>query len=150
MIGCFMNFQFVYIDLSGNPTFMELIERLNRTLHDVYENYVPFHFITQQIPPQGPVVDFQLLSAPDDEATKPEDLSLFPFKLQPREFALFPIDVRLMDSSEAITGHFRYQTAVYDRKTILDMVNDYIGILTSAALDPEIRLSTIAVAQERE
>ena len=42
LIGCFMNFQFVHIDLYGNPSFMEIIERLNRRLHDVYENYVPF------------------------------------------------------------------------------------------------------------
>ena len=149
LIGCFMNFQFVHIDMSGDPTFLEIIERLNKTLHDVYANYVPFHFITQQIPPLGPVVDFQLQSASDDEEMKPEDMLLFPFKLQPQEFALFPIDVRLLDSSEEITGHFKYQTSLYDRKTILGMVNDYLGVLTRAAQDPDIRLRNI-IALETE
>ena len=62
IIGCFMNFQFVRVDLSGNPSFEELIDRVNRSLLDVYDNYVPFHFITSVIPPQGPVVNFQLLT----------------------------------------------------------------------------------------
>ena len=143
LIGCFMNFQFVPIDLSGNPTLLEIIERFNRTLHDVYENYVPFHFVTQQIPPQGPVVDFQLLPAPDDGVMYPEGLRFFPFRLQPQEFALFPIDVRLVDYSEAITGHFKYQTALYDGKTIQDMVDDYVNLLTEIAREPDIRLNDI-------
>ena len=140
LIGCFMNFQFVYIDLSGNPTFLELIERLHRTLRDVYENYVPFHFITREIPPQGPVVDFQLQPAPDESAS-PVELSLYPFKLQPQEFALFPIDVRLVDYPETITGHFKYQTAAYNRNTISDMVNDYTDILSMAVQGSDVRLS---------
>jgi acyl carrier protein len=148
LIGCFMNFQFVYIDLSGNPTFLELIERLNKTLHDVYDNYVPFHFITQQIPPQGPVVDFQLLNSPDesiDAIAAPEGLTLSPFKLQTQVFALFPIDVRMQDSSEAITGQFKYQTAAYDRKTITDMVDDYVSLLTRTANNPNMRLNDMGI-----
>ena len=144
LIGCLMNFQFVYIDLSDNPTFLELIERLNRTLHDVYDNYVPFHLISQQISPQGPVVDFQLMTAPDETAY-PEGLSFFPLKLQPHEFALFPIDVYLLGSSEAITGHFKYQTAKYDRQTIMDMVSDYMCLLERMTREPDIRLSDMGI-----
>jgi len=142
MIGCFMNFQFVYIDLSGNPTFLELVERLDRTLRDVYENYVPFHFITRVIPPQGAVVDFQLLTT-QDESMPPE--GFFPFKLQPQKFALFPIDVYLQGVSETITGHFKYQTAAYDRSTILDMVNDYMSLLTNAAHGLDMRLDDMSI-----
>jgi len=146
LIGCFMNFQFVYINLSGNPTFTEVIERLNETMRDVYDNYVPFHFIAQQIPNQGPVVDFQLLNSLDEATdTKLPELSLFPFKLQTQEFALFPIDVRLSGSLEAITGHFKYQTAVYDRKTIQDMVSDYMAILAKTVHDPDMRLSDMGI-----
>jgi non-ribosomal peptide synthetase component F len=145
LVGCFMNFQFIYIDLSDNPTFLELVERLNRTLHDVYGNYVPFHFVSQQIPPQAGIVDFQLLTASDDESANLEKFSLFPIKLKPQEFALFPVDVRLLDSSETITGHFKYQTAVYDRKTILNMVNDYTALLTRTAHNPDLRLSDMGI-----
>jgi len=150
LIGCFMNFQFVHIDLSGNPTFLEIIERLNKTLHDVYENYVPFHFIVQQLPLQGPVVDFQLQTPSDDTADETSaELSLFPFKLQPQEFALFPIDARLAGSSESITGHFKYQTALYERDTMLDMVNDYMALLTKTAHGPDIRLHEIGIKPHR-
>jgi hypothetical protein len=188
-IGCFMNLQFVYIDLEGNPTFQELLERLNKTLMDVYDNYVPFHFISQQIPPQGPVVDFQLLASPDapasavpreDQTTAEEtsfigsdpqvpapslkdvvdaetqtaprnmrhttsELALLPFKLQQQEFALFPIDVYLSGFSETITGHFKYQTATYDRKTVAKLVNDYIVLLTKIVRNADIRIDETGI-----
>ena len=142
LIGCLMNFQFVHLDLSGNPTFPELVGRLDRTLRDVYENYVPFHFVTREIPPQGPVVDFQLLDTPDNGADmNPGGLSLFPFKIRQPEFALFPIDVRLSGSTETISGHFKYQTAVYDRETIQSLVNDYLTFLAKVVREPDIRLN---------
>lgn len=149
-IGCFMNFQFVYIDLSGNPTFLEIVERLNKTLHDVYDNYVPFHLITQEIPPQGPVVEFQLLtSLKDSETAAAGELSFLPFRLQKHEFALFPIDVRLSESSDGISGYLVYQTAVYDRTTIVDLVDDYVALLTKMARDPNIRLHDMGIEPHR-
>ena len=149
LIGCFMNFQLIYVDMSGNPTFLEIVERLQRALRDAYENYVPFYFITREMPPQGDLVDFQLLTAPD-ESTNPPELSLSRFKLQTQEFGLFPIDVYLLDSAETITGHFKYQTAVYERKTILDMVDGYMSLLTMAARDPYVRLSDMGIGNLRE
>jgi len=166
IIGCFMNFQFVHVDLDGNPTFMELIARVNKTLLDVYDNYVPFHFITGIIPPQGPVVDFQLqtsmdlLTPPADaHSTQDEsqlssksssksasgDLSVLPFKLPQSEFALFPIDVFLSGTSWGVSGHFRYQTASYHRSTILKLVNDYIVLLTKLARNPDMRIKEIGI-----
>lgn len=149
-IGCFMNFQFIYVDLSGNPTFAELVGRLNRTLHDVYDNYVPFHFITQQIPPQGPVVEFQLLTSLEKGVQKAgNELSFVPFKLQKHEFALFPIDVRLSDSSEAITGYVVYQTAAYERNTMVELMSDYVALLTRVTHDPDIRLHDMGIEPHR-
>ena len=165
VIGCFMNFQFVYIDMEGNPTFMELVDRVHKTLLDVYDNYVPFHFITGVIPPQGPVVDFQLQTSLDLTASSSDDhvsgnesqptvppsfnparqstmdsLAVLPFRLPQSEFALFPIDVFLSGSSDSVNGHFKYQTAAYARSTILKLVNDYIVLLTKLARNPDIRI----------
>ena len=170
VIGCFMNFQFVHIDMEGNPTFMELVDRVNRTLLDIYDNYVPFHFITGVIPPQGPVVDFQLqtsldLTAPpagdqasgnESQPTAPppfnpsrqstmDSLSVLPFRLPQSEFALFPIDVFLSGTSDSVSGHFKYQTASYDRSTILKLVNDYIVLLTKLARNPDIRIQETGI-----
>ena len=170
LIGCLMNFQFIYVDLDGNPTFLELLERVHNTLLDVYDNYVPFHFITGVIPPQGPVVHFQLQTSldlmvpPDSEkplhdksqtaTTKPYEtfskstagsLAVIPFKLQQSEFALFPIDVFLSGNSNAISGHFKYQTASYDRSTILKLVNDYVVLLTKLVRNPDMRIQETGI-----
>ena len=65
IIGCFTNPQYIHVDLDGNPTFMELVERVNKTLLDVYDNYVPFPFITEVIIPQGSIAGFQLHTSLD-------------------------------------------------------------------------------------
>ncbi|MDR0841857.1 MAG: condensation domain-containing protein [Acidobacteriota bacterium] len=147
VIGCFMNFQFVHVDLSGNPTFLELVERLDETLFDAYDNYVPFHFITRQIPPQGPVVDFQLLNAWDEGVAEAEPgaPSFLPFKLPQPQFALFPIAVRLSDASETITGQFKYQTAAYGRDTIVNLANDYLALLDAVTREPDMRLHDMGI-----
>lgn len=62
LIGCFMNYQFLHIDFKGNPTFMEVIERTNKALLEVYDNYVPYHVISKTIPLLGSIVNFQLQS----------------------------------------------------------------------------------------
>ena len=171
LIGCFMNFQFVNVDMEGNPTFIELVERVHKTLLNVYDNYVPFHFITGVIPMQGPVVDFQLhtsmdLAAPpasvDDSPSseqgevksmppppaqsKTGSFAVLPFKLPQSEFALFPIDVFLSGTSDGVSGHFKYQTASYDRSTILKLVSDYVVLLTKLARNPNMRIREMGIA----
>jgi len=169
VIGCFTNFQFVYVDLEGNPTFMELIERVQKTLLDVYENYVPFHFITEVIPPQGPVVEFQLqtsldlmvppgyeqsiqdksqpAAAPPQSFSKPTtgSLAVLPFRLSQSEFALFPIDVLLLGTMKGVSGHFKYQTAAYDLSTILKLVNDYVVLLTKLIRNQNMRIHEMGI-----
>ena len=170
IIGCFMNFQFVHVDLEGNPTFIELVGRVNKTLLDVYDNYVPFHFITETIPPQGPVADFQLQTSSDlmvqpageqslqDEyqtAPKPSpkptaqsvsgNLAVLPFRLPQPDFALFPIDVFLSETLGCVSGHFKYQTASYERQTILKLVNDYVVLLTKLARNPALRINEMGI-----
>ena len=153
-VGCFMNFQFVHVDLDGNPMFLELIERVNKTLLDVYDNYIPFHFITGVIPPQGPVVDFQLqtsmdLAVPpsDGQASRSssEDLAVLPFRLPQSEFALFPIDVFLSGNSGGVSGYFKYQTASYNRATILKLINDYVVLLTKLISNPNMRIQEMGI-----
>jgi hypothetical protein len=170
IIGCLMNFQFVHIDLDGNPTFTELVERVNKTLLDVYANYVPFHFITGVIPQQGPVADFQLqtsmdLMAPNAGEQSPRDesqqeaaprsklfpqstagsLAILPFNLPQPAFALFPIDVFLSGNSDGVSGHFKYQTAAYDRSTILKLANDYVVLLTKLVRNPDMRIHEMGI-----
>jgi hypothetical protein len=165
-----MNFQFIHVNLEGNPTFMELLERVNKTLLDVYDNYVPFHFITETIKPQGPVVDFQLQTSldlktpsasgePAANVSKPAEpqpfdpsskstagiFAVIPFRLLQSEFALFPIDVFLAGGLDGVNGHFKYQTASYDRSTILKLVNDYIILLTGLARNPALRIQETGI-----
>ncbi len=85
LLGCFTTWQHVHVDMSGDPNFLEMVDRTNKTLLKVYDNYVPFNFMIDAVKPGGPLVDFQLQTASlgsnsarnatNDEHLKPEEPS---------------------------------------------------------------------------
>ena len=72
-------------------------------------------------------------------------LAVLPFRLQQSEFALFPIEVLLSGVSEEVSGYFKYKTASYNRSTILQLVNDYIVLLTKLVRNPDMRIQETGI-----
>lgn len=169
LIGCFTTWQFVHVDLEGDPDFLEVVKRTNNTLLKVYDNFVPFNFVTDIIPPQGPVVDFQLqtlsegvnkaqettceepksgIKEPyeDSEAmaqSMSQAMMFIPLKVPQPIFALFPIAVSLSEFADTINGDFKYSKSFYDRSTIVNLTNDYVLLLSQIIKNPEIRMSEL-------
>ena len=170
LIGCFMDFQFVHIDLKDDLNFLEVIERTKKTLFDVYENYVPCNLILNNI---SHLVDFNFLpsegvikntasnsnvdaadSSSQDNNSKPNSkindtlsmsqrMMFIPLKIPQPGFAIFPIALNLSEISDTINGFIRYRTAQYNRATIVNLANDYIILLSHVVNNPEIRISEI-------
>ena len=62
LIGCIMNFQYVLSNMEGNPGFLKIMERTNDALLEAFDNYIPSIFLSELIPPEEPLIDFQLNS----------------------------------------------------------------------------------------
>jgi len=171
LIGCFIDWQFLNIDFRGDPTFLEVIERTKNTLFKVYDNYVPFGQLLNAIPTQDFKILFQLQtfyegvnnasesmsdeqdSEPISEAegnesisqAAPQPMMFIPLKIKQPTFALFPIEIMLSEAADTINGNFIYNDSFYDRSTIVNLVNDYILLLSQAIKNPEIRLSEMSI-----
>ncbi len=167
LMGCFMDWQFYYIELDRDLTFLEVLDRTNKTLLKVYDNYIPFCLVRKIIPPQSPLVNFQLQSfggksAKSSETASekqeiqpktereadsarsqnmPQPMMFIPLKVEQPTFALFPIETVLREAGETINGTFTYKDSFYDRSTIVNLSNDYVLLLNQIIKNPEIRMS---------
>ncbi|MBN2419952.1 MAG: hypothetical protein JXL81_11240 [Deltaproteobacteria bacterium] len=171
LIGCFTTWQYVHVDMTGDPSFLEVVSRTNNTLLKVYDNYVPFNFITDIVKREGPVVDFQLhtssegVNRPKETTSKEQDdeskvenntaqskaqgmsqaMMFIPLRIRQPVFALFPIAVSLFEYGDTINGDFKYNTGFYDRSTIVNLTNDYVLLISQVLKNPEIKLSEIKI-----
>ncbi len=166
LIGCFMDWQFHHIELDENLTFLDVVDRTNSSLLEVYDNYVPFYHVSKVIPPQGPVVNFQLQTFGGDGSASetknekndsqpmemdvsdgavsqsmPQPMMFIPIKVEQPTFALFPIEVVLSEAGETINGSFTYNASFYKRSTIINLTNDYVLLLTQIIKNPEMMIS---------
>ncbi len=154
LLGYFLNTVVLRIDLSGDPTFRDLLGRVrNLTLEALDHDCVPFGWLV-------------------NELNAPRDLSLSPlfqvmFSLEPPMPELGPawhltqMDVdtgatkydlylELDERSEVILARFHYSTDLFDRTTIARLSEHWIRLLEAAIQSPDQSISTLPMLAEEE
>ena len=126
IIGLFLNTLVLRNDLSGNPTFRELLSRIRTTALEAYSNQdVPFEKLVEELQPErslnrNPIFDvlinFVPLLQPIDSS--PMDLS-FPLSIQENE-AKFPLTLYVETVKDNYNLRLMYQKDLFssDRMTI--------------------------------
>jgi amino acid adenylation domain-containing protein len=156
MIGFFINLLAVRTDLSGNPTFLELLRRVRERLLEAYAHQeVPFPKVVQEVQPErsathNPIVQalFVMQNAP---RTKRElaGLKVEPFEV-PVTTSKFDMAVFMAEQVEGLIGYWVYSTELFERTTIQRMMRHYTTLLQSAITQPEARLSVLAMQSPEE
>jgi len=149
MIGFFINLMVVRADLSGNPTFRELLRRVREGLLESYAHQeVPFPKIVQEIRPersatQNPIVQvlFVMQNTPQPKrelaGVRIESFAV-PVISSKFDMALF-----VTENSEELIGFWVYGTELFDHTTIQRMSRHYQNLLESAVAGPDTRLSAL-------
>ncbi len=157
LIGFFVNPLVLRIDVSGDPTFRELLRRVREIALDAFTNQdVPFEKIVEALRPQrrlGSSPLFQVWfvlqnsSIPELEL---ESLAVAPLEpdapLDRGPAGTARHDLRLGLSrtpSGALGGTFEYKTDLFTDSTIVSMTRNYETILRSILEEPETRLSDL-------
>jgi amino acid adenylation domain-containing protein len=156
MIGFFINLLAVRTDLSGNPTFRELLRRVRERLLEAYAHQeVPFPKVVQEIQPErstthNPIVQalFVMQNAP---RTKRElaGLKVDPFEV-PVTTSKFDMAVFMAERPDGLIGYWVYSTELFEQKTIQRMMRHFTTLLQSAIAQPEARLSALAMLSSEE
>ncbi len=153
MLGFFLNTIALRIDLSGDPSFLEVMERAREELlSSLDHDAIPFEFLVEKFGKQrggGKHPFFQVLFA-----FQPPLAPLHPkwkFSQMDMDLGLtkFDLHLELDDRPEGIIGRFMYNIDLFDRRTIQDMVNTWQEIVAKAVTDASVRLSELAPDLEK-
>jgi amino acid adenylation domain-containing protein len=140
LIGFFVNTLVLRVDLSGNPTFLELLDRTRGVALDAYAHQdLPFEKLVEELKPprdlsRNPLVQviFQLF----ESAANPEATALQSGVSLPTQVSLFDLRVDLAPGPAGLSGRVEYDVDLFERETIEHLVDRYRRLLDQVAADP--------------
>ncbi|MFB8237929.1 non-ribosomal peptide synthase/polyketide synthase [Kitasatospora purpeofusca] len=166
LVGFFVNTLVLRTDLSGNPSFAELVGRARETALAAYSNQdVPFDHLVEVLRPDrsaGHQPLFQVMLALQN-ATVTEDVELPGLTLSPEDgftgasrfdlFLSFAEQFGGTDGAPAgIDGFVEYSADLFDPGTVAALVRRLERLLTAVSADPRLPISSIDLldAEERD
>jgi amino acid adenylation domain-containing protein len=156
LIGFFVNLLPVRIDLSGNPTFTELLSRARKDMLEVYAHQdLPFHKLVEELKPErdlrrNPLVQILFVMQNTDQQTlQLAGLSLEPFKLS-NASSRFDLTLFVSETENGLLGLWRYNPDLFVAETISEMAARFENFLASIVANPSARQSTFAIVGHAE
>ena len=157
MVGYLLNLIVLSTDLSGNPTFRELLQRERATVLEGFANQdLPFGKLVQELRPvqdasRNPIVQHSLIYLDFPELTVMETLGLTAKHLDIDNGASrFDMTLAMTETEQGYEVDIEYPTDLYRRERIERMTKHLENILESIVTDPTQRLSDLPLLSERE
>ena len=152
LIGLFLNTLVLRTDLSGNPTFIELLSRLRNNCLQAYENQdVPFQQIINELnierDPSLPALvqaAFIFQNTPKISLEIP-DLTISEIKIK-SQAAKTDLTLSMEEKGEKIIGDFEYSTDLFEAKTIAQIIDNFCKIIEIIVVNQEQTISEIILA----
>ncbi len=156
LIGFFANTLVLRADLSGNPTFRELVHRTREVCLGAYAYQdVPFEKLVEELRPErdashSPLfqVMFVLQNAPRPVVELP-GLTLTPLEVETGT-TRFDLTLTVTETRQGLKGSLEYNTDLYDGVTIERMGEHFQVLLESVVADAEQRISDLPLLREDE
>ena len=156
LIGFFVNTVVLRTDCSGDPSFVELLERVREVCLGAYAHQeVPFEKLVEELEPERDLSRtplFQVLFAMQNTPREVLELS----ELQVSSVALeaettkFDVALTLTETERGLQGAVEYRTDLYETATIERMAQRLTLLLQAVASDPERRISQLQLLSEAE
>jgi amino acid adenylation domain-containing protein len=157
LIGFFVNQVVLRTDLSGDPTFLELLRRVRTVTLDAYTHQdLPFDKLVEALNPRRDLghtplfqVKFIMQNAPMEAAVDLTELRFTRLELD-LETSRFDVVVSLTEAGDEVLGLIEYNKDLYEQATFERLVERYTTLLAAIAADPARRLSELPLAPESE
>ena len=155
-VGLFVNTIAVRCDLSGGPTYREVLRRVGRAAVDAYANQeLPFERVVQEVNPdrgadRDPVfqVMFSLHNTP---TTRWELPGLVVSELEnPVRNAKVELELDLVEAGDGLAAVLQYRTELFDAETVRRLAGHYCRLLEGIAHDPDRPAATLPILTEAE
>jgi acyl-CoA synthetase (AMP-forming)/AMP-acid ligase II/acyl carrier protein len=149
LIGLFVNQLVLRTDMSGNPTFRELLRRVRTlTLSAFAHQDVPFHKLVETLNPKrdhGHNPLFQVMFVLENTPMPSLSLSDITLHLLDSDSGGSPFDLSLLlsNSAQGLRGEIKYKKALFKPQTIERWGQRYQSLLEVVVTQPEASLASL-------
>ncbi|MFC5143639.1 amino acid adenylation domain-containing protein, partial [Streptomyces aureoversilis] len=162
LVGFFVNTLVLRTDVSGDPSFAELLGRVRETCLAAYSHQdVPFEFLVEKLNPQRSAAHqplFQILLVVQNNADASFELPGVRVRTEEPSTGVARLDltINVTETFEAdgtpsgIRGAIEYATDLYDADTVGSFVSRWLRLLSSVASAPGQRLHDVEFLSEAE
>ncbi|PMB16043.1 non-ribosomal peptide synthetase [Fischerella thermalis CCMEE 5282] len=156
LIGFFVNTLVLRTDLSGNPSFRELLRRVREVALGAYAHQdVPFEKLVEKLQPQRNLshtplfqVMFVLQNAHSLEIELPS-LTLSTLESDSGT-AKFDLTLYMAETASGMIGSVEYNTDLFEPQTIQRLAEHFQRLLSGIVANPEQRLEELPLLSEAE
>ncbi|MFG3216100.1 amino acid adenylation domain-containing protein, partial [Streptomyces tendae] len=167
LVGFFVNTLVLRTDVSGDPTFAELLERVRTADLAAYAHQdLPFERLVEAVNPERslsrhPLFQTMLTLNNTDQGAASAVASLPGLEVSSRPVGIgaakFDLSFRLAErrptsesGSATLGGALDYSTDLFDRETAQSITERFVRVLTALAQDPDLRVSEVQVLEDAE
>ena len=156
LIGFFVNTLVLRTDLSGDPSFRELLRRVREVCLGAYDNPdLPFERLVEELQPERSLSHhplFQVFVAVENEPDRPLELRGLSVRGldTPKRTAKFDLTLSIAERPEGLRLDFRYRTDLFDAESIARMGGHFETLLEAAVTNPEQHLSELPILTSAE
>jgi amino acid adenylation domain-containing protein len=156
LIGCFINTLVIRSDLSGQPTFLEVLARVRqRTLSAYAHQDLPFEALVEHLQPERSLsstplfqVMFVLQNTPQPARTL-GDLHLQPLELA-TDTSRFALTLALVAGEQGLRGTWEYSTDLFGGGTIARWHTHFLTLLHALLAHPQLPIATLPLLPPAE
>ena len=157
LIGFFVNTLALRTDLSGNPSFADLMQRVRKVTQGAFANQeMPFERVVEHLGvprdmSYSPVfqVMFVLQNSTIDEEFNLAGVNVESLHTAPGT-SKFDITLELSEESGVLHGDLEYSTDLFEEETIVRMVEHFKQVITSAIADPAQSIGNLNILTDQD
>lgn len=150
MVGFFVNTLVVCADVSGNPSFRDLVGRVRESALRAYDHQdVPFDRVVSALGPAragGSQPLFRVMLVQRTQEVDPPELPGLSVEILPlsAEMAKFDLTVSFLDTDGGgVEGVIEYAADVFDAETVERVAGNLADVLRAVARDPGVRVGDV-------
>jgi non-ribosomal peptide synthetase component F len=156
LIGYFANTLVLRTDLSGDPSFVELLKRVREVALAAYAHQdLPFEKLVEELQPErrwSHMPIFQIAFVMQNAAepvTQIGDLQLTPAGV---ETGVTKCDLVMIwtETNGELRGQINYTTELFSRERMAQMARHYVNLLESVVNDPGQKLQDVVFISDEE
>ncbi|NMO19519.1 non-ribosomal peptide synthetase, partial [Pyxidicoccus fallax] len=156
LVGLFVNTVALRADLSGDPSFLELLGRVHEKVLGAFAHQdLPFEKLVESLRPErqlGVSPVFQVLFALQNAPLPPLHAPGLVMEAQPVDSGAAQVDLALLATElpQGLRAAVVYRTDLFDEATVARMLGHFQTLLEGLAAHPERRLSELPLMGEDE